>query len=260
MPTRSDTRSDLANQIPYGFLATRTWLLEQGVGPHSLDNFLKSGQLVAMVSGVYRRPDTSLKWQGVVASLQRMGSDLVVGGLTALEQQGFGHYLALSGSRTIHLYGQDPLPTWINRLSLGEIFVRHSAANLTRLKSGGAADDFTLDIPWGDGTWSLRASTPERAILELLSEVPGKVSFEHAEQLMEGLATLSPRRLDALLQRTTSIKVKRLFFWLADRQKHAWRARLDAAAYDLGSGKRVLAEGGRLDRRYLITVPKEQRE
>ena len=59
---------------------------------------------------------------------------------------------------------------------------------------------------------------------------------------MEGLADLSPRRLDALLRRTRSVKVKRLFFWLAERQGHAWAKRLEPSDFDLGRGKRVLAK------------------
>ena len=72
---------------------------------------------------------------------------------------------------------------------------------------------------------------------------------------MEGLADLSPRRFDALLRRTRSVKVKRLFFWLAERQGHAWAKRLEPGDFDLGRGKRVLAKGGRLVSRYGIIVP-----
>ena len=102
----------------------------------------------------------------------------------------------------------------------------------------------------------MRTSTLERALFEILKDVPAGTSFEHAEQLMEGLADLSPRRLDALLRRTRSIKVKRLFFWLAERLGHAWMKRLDAGDFDLGRGKRVLARDGRLVSRYGITVPR----
>ena len=93
--------------------------------------------------------------------------------------------------------------------------------------------------------------------MEVLEDVPEGVSFEHADQLMQGLATLSPRRLDALLREVRSVKAKRLFFWLADRQKYPWLGKLKASDYDLGSGKRVLIKGGRLDRTYQITVPSE---
>ncbi len=72
---------------------------------------------------------------------------------------------------------------------------------------------------------------------------------------MQGMTTLSPHRLDRLLERTKSIKVVRLFFWLADRRQHQWRKKLEANDYRLGSGKRVLAVGGKLDKKYLNTVP-----
>jgi hypothetical protein len=53
------------------------------------------------------------------------------------------------------------------------------------------------------------------------------------------------------------VKAKRLFFWLAERQGYAWFKKLDPDRFDLGHGKRVIVKGGRLDRKYLITVPEE---
>lgn len=102
----------------------------------------------------------------------------------------------------------------------------------------------------------MRQSTPERAILELLDELPDHESFDQADQLMGALATLSPRRLQRLLEDCVSVKVKRLFFYFADRHGHAWLKALDRDAIDLGSGNRVLAKGGRLDPTYKITVPR----
>jgi hypothetical protein len=164
----------------------------------------------------------------------------------------------LSDRGTVHLYGRDSLPSWANRLGLPVRFTRHGTSQL--LKSTGAdtdKDDFTANLTWGDQSWTLRVSTPERALFEVLEDVPSKISFEHADQLMQGLTTLSPRRLEKLLQRAKSVKVKRLFFWLADRQRHAWLTKLDSGTVDLGRGKRVLARGGKLDKKYQITVPDE---
>jgi hypothetical protein len=73
--------------------------------------------------------------------------------------------------------------------------------------------------------------------------------------LMEGLANLSPKRLQRLLGACRSVKVKRLFFWFADRHQHAWLKKLDRKAVDLGRGKRSLVSGGKLDPTYHITVP-----
>lgn len=72
---------------------------------------------------------------------------------------------------------------------------------------------------------------------------------------MESLVNLSPRRMQPLLETCRSVKVKRLFFFLADRHHHAWRDALDKTKVDFGSGKRLLVKGGKLDPTYLITVP-----
>ncbi len=69
------------------------------------------------------------------------------------------------------------------------------------------------------------------------------------------LSSLSPRRLQRLLKACTNVKVKRLFLFFADRHQHAWLKHLDKDAVDIGSGKRVLVKGGKLDKRYHITVP-----
>ncbi|WP_095210104.1 type IV toxin-antitoxin system AbiEi family antitoxin domain-containing protein [Endozoicomonas ascidiicola] len=51
------------------------------------------------------------------------------------------------------------------------------------------------------------------------------------------------------------MKVKRRFFWLAQRHHYTWFARLNSDNYELGSGKRVIAKHGVLGSQYLITVP-----
>jgi hypothetical protein len=98
-------------------------------------------------------------------------------------------------------------------------------------------------------------STPERAILELLNEVPQRETFHQADMLMDGLRNLSPRRLQTLLVECRSVKVKRLFLWFAERHHHAWLHKLDRRRIDLGHGKRMLVRGGKLDKKFNITVP-----
>jgi len=109
---------------------------------------------------------------------------------------------------------------------------------------------------WGDKKIPLAFSSPELACLELLKDVPKTVSFEHADQLMQGLTTLSPRRLHKLLSQVNHVKVKRLFCWFAQRQNHAWYAKLDPNDFNLGRGKRLVAKDGMLDTQFQITIPK----
>jgi len=98
-------------------------------------------------------------------------------------------------------------------------------------------------------------SSPERAILEMLDELPQHESFHQVDMVMEGLVNLRPRRLQALLEDAGSIKVKRLFLFFADRHRHKWLDYIDRDKISLGSGKRVIFTGGKLDPEYKITVP-----
>ena len=100
-------------------------------------------------------------------------------------------------------------------------------------------------------------SSPERALLELLDELPEHESFDQVDKLVEGLANLSPQRLQKLLAACRSVKVKRLFLFFADRCHHAWAKRIRKENIDLGKGKRMLVKGGKLDPTYQITVPEE---
>jgi hypothetical protein len=109
--------------------------------------------------------------------------------------------------------------------------------------------------PWGHWDWPLTLSSPERAILELLDEIPQRETFHQTDMLIEGLRILSPRRLHKLLVDCRSVKVKRLFLWFAERHDHAWLKQLDRNDIDLGHGKRMLVRGGRLDPKFNITVP-----
>lgn len=265
-------KSSFLEYVPYGLIVTKSWLLSQGLSRHTLDNWVKSGQLSSIVYGVYKRPDTKLTWRGVVYSLQRMGNDLCPGGITALSDQGLGHYLELGQHKTIHLYGRDNMPLWLNRVLQDVTFVRHNEVKL--LGNGGSISsidlnqEFTTAMPieltlaQNEGIEPVRVSSSEKAWFEILMDVPEKISFEHADQLMQGLGTLSPRKLNKLLEVCNNVKVRRLFLWFAERHQHAWLKKLDVNLYTmssglLGSGKRVLAKGGKLDPKYLITVPED---
>jgi hypothetical protein len=109
---------------------------------------------------------------------------------------------------------------------------------------------------WRDNRASLIISSPERAILEVLADVPNFFSMEYADQLMQSMVSLSPEKLQKLLEMCENIKVRRLFFWLADRHNWPWLKEIDKSKIDLGAGKRLIEQGGKLDTKYNITVPK----
>lgn len=262
----------LQAHLPEGLLVDAAWLERRGYSSGLRSKYVSHGWLEQVARSVYRRPPARLlapgekgevRWQHVVVSLQTLLEyPVTVGGRTALELQGFAHYLSVHGSREVHLYGEKKLPGWISKLRLETRFVFHNSGRL--FKEGRLARDsgtrgqtpspFTQQ-PWSRWEWPLKMSTPERAVLELLDEVPERETFHQADMLMEGLRNLSPRRLQTLLVECRSVKVKRLFLWFAGRHEFAWLKRLDRTTIDLGRGKRMLVRGGKLDTRFNITVP-----
>jgi hypothetical protein len=261
MPLNSQRRNRLPLILPEGMIASRNWLMANQLGRHAIDNLVKSGQLTALVKGVYSRQTTKLTWQGVVCSLQTMFHlDVVAGGLTALELQGFGHYVPMESKVQVHLYASQPLPVWLNGFLAEVTFVNHTNTELLGTTEKSATDHnalglYTTKHTWREGMQPLILSSPERAILEVLAGVPKYTSFEHADQLMQGMTSLSPRRLQELLEKCNNIKVRRLFLWLAERQNYPWLQKLDIDKIHLGSGNRMLLKGGKLNKKYKITVP-----
>ena len=271
----------LQHNLPDGLVVDAAWLEREGFSSGLRSKYVKHGWLQQVARGVYRRPpakmrtaeDDSLRWQNVVVSLQGLLKyPFSLGGRTALEIQGFGHYLNATGPSEIHLFGNDTPPGWVSKLHLESRFVFHSAKRffndqlvaVTLNEPGETPPNNRGGDPlpaglrreqWGHWDWPLILSSPERAILELLDEIPKRETFHQADMLMEGLPNLSPRRLHQLLAACRSVKVKRLFLWFAERHNHAWLKSLDREGIDLGSGKRMIVRGGKLDTKYNITVP-----
>ena len=276
----------LQRLLPEGLLADAAWFTRKGYPSSLRSRYLTSGWLKPVTRGVFRRPlhkpglqeeAVPLNWQHVVLSLQMiLKRSIVVGGRTALELHGFSHYTSRPGLREIHLYGDEPAPGWLKKLPIETSFVSHNARKLFRAEPiakgfetlnailSSDEPDFRMPIhgslTWtdiGDWYWPLVLSTPERAVLELLDELPEKETFHQADVLLAGCTSLSPKRLNRLLRECRSVKVKRLFLWFADRHRHAWRTQLDRDHIDLGTGKRMLVRGGRFDAQYQITVPED---
>lgn len=268
--------NQLEQELPEGLLVDAAWLEKRGYYGSLRKKYVQQGWLEQPTHRVYCRPRGVLRWEQVVISLQTLLEvPLVVGGRTALEHQGYAHFLAQE-QMEVHLYGNVRPPSWLYKLPLKAKFRFHKGDRLFRndpitrgltslswnIEKGEGVGNDPLQAgltirPWGQWDWPLTLSTPERATFELLDELPNHESFYLADKLMEGLASLSPRRLQKLLEDCKSVKVKRLFMFFADRHAHAWLKRIDRDRIDLGKGKRMLVRGGKLDPTYQITVPED---
>ena len=242
--------SELLATWPKGMVAVHPWLQQHGVMRLLASSYHRSGWVQRIERGAYSRLDDKVDWTGGLHAVQyQLSLPVNLGGKRALELQGYGHFVRMREGGTVSLYGTHGtrLPTWFRRHDWGvklvykgaDLFVGKMDKGLTERSEGG---------------FPIRLSAPERAMLELLDDVPRRQSFQEARLLMEGLTTLRPDLVQELLEACRSIKAKRLFLFLAEESGHQWFKQLDASRFNLGKGKRSIVKGGRLDAKYQITV------
>ncbi len=239
--------------LPDGQVINRKWLLKKGFARTTVDYYVRSGKLESVGRGAYRRPGPPLKWEHIFYSLQELGFKLHIGAQSALDMQGFAHYLSLGHKgKPITLYGKGKIPVWVNKINNNVNFTTHSQKGFLKLPQ-----DSLTTLPFGHWDWELNLSTVELALFELLTQIKDESDFSVADKYFESATILRPELVNTLLQSCTHIQTKRLFMWFADRHAHQWSRNIDRNNIDLGSGKRVIIKGGALDKKYNITVPRE---
>lgn len=243
-------------KLPPGAVATQAWLEKLGVYRQLTRRYLSSGWIEKLGHGAFVRAGDSVNWLGAVYALQeQLKLRIHVAADTALQLKGLGHFLPLGGKQVVHLFG-DPgttLPSWFTRHSWN-VQVRYHQPRLF---------DGADDAGFGEvthGQFSVRTSSPERAIFEVIYLATDNSSLEHAHELLSGLSTLRPDEVQSLLIACRSVRVKRYFLWSAETIGHAWFAKINTSQVDLGSGKRQLFKSGVYDAKYRITVPPVKEE
>ncbi len=240
--------------LPEGAIAPSKWLQDKGYSRQRTHNYVKGGWLKSVGKGAYSRPTTEVSWQGLVASWQHVeGVVYHVGGETALNVQGFSHYLRLAGENQIYLVGLSKIPSWVRKVTLDvSLLAVHK-----QLFRGAPKNAGFMEIKSPIKDWPLKISSPEMAMMEALVFVKDEFSFTFAAELMEGLTTLRPDVVNELLLSCRHVAVKRLFLFLAEYYKHPWLETIDKDAVNLGKGKRLIVNKGKLNKAYLITVPEK---
>jgi len=243
--------NQLLQRWPNGTVAVSSWLEKQGAYQQLVRKYEATAWLRRVGQGAYAKASDTVEWTGGLYALQeQLRLPVHVGAKTALQMQGYAHFLPLGKGSTVSLFGPPDikLPAWFKQHRWG-VKVRYTATNLF---AGQAEQGLTKKEL---GSYSIKLSAPERAIMEVLYGVPQVDSYEEARLLMEGLTTLRPRLVQALLETCASVKVKRLFMFLAESCKHPWIGKVNLSKVDFGRGKRQLVKGGRFDSKYNITVP-----
>lgn len=239
----------LATQ-PKGTVLLSAWLTENGYSPELQKRYRKSNWLTSIGTGAMIRTGDEVDYLGAIYALQRQaGLSIHPGAKNALVLQGKGHYLEM-GKRKVHLFGgkSETLPTWFKSKQWNASIEYHATSFLP-------ADAGLME--YETNTFSVNISGPARAIMECLYLAPSKLDLVECYHLMEGLNTLRPNQVQPLLESCTSVKVKRLFLYMAEKAGHQWFSKININTVDLGSGKRSLVKNGVYKSKYRITVPKE---
>ncbi len=251
MTTYNETYlTKLINSVRPGTVVLASWLEEIGISRNLQKHYRNSGWLESMGRGAFKRPTEDVEWQGGLYALQYQAKlNVHAGAITALSLQGFSHYFRIDNEK-IFLFAPRKinLPKWFVDYNWGNP-IHHQQTSFLPIGLGIVEHD--------EKNFSIRISSPERAIFECLYLAPSTFDLVECFHLMEGLANLRPKLIQKLLQECSSIKVKRLFLYLSEKTNHAWVRFLDPSLVDVGNGNRRIGEGGTYVSKYQITIPNE---
>lgn len=232
------------------------WFRERGVAQNAAYEYFQNGSLEKLGPGIYSRKGEKLKWPGGVRLLQEeLQKKIHVSGRTALELQGHAHYTPMGQREVVYLttYSKEKIPDWFLAINFNCEFRFNSSVLFSK--------DLDFNDYHDENGFHFKMSCRELAILELINVLDLQHSFETAENYMNGLQTLRPSVVQNLLEKCTSIKLKRVFLYLSEKMNLPFFEKLDLKKINLGKGKRqVISENGQLDRKYQITVPRSDEE
>ncbi len=241
------------NTQPAGVVYLSAWLAENGYSRELQKRYKKSHWFESIGTGALIRKNDQVDYLGGVYALQKqLGLSIHPGGKTALSLLGKSHYLELSAKKAI-LFGdaKENLPLWFKKHQWG-LDLEYKATSFL-------PSDLGL-VELEQKMFTIKVSSAARAIFECLYLAPEKQPMLEVMYVMEGLNNLRPALIQSLLEQCRSVKVKRLFLYLAEKVSHEWFNHLDLRKIELGKGKRSVVSNGVYISKYKITVPKELEE
>jgi hypothetical protein len=245
--------SRLLLELKPGEVVTSSRLRALGVSER-LTSYLKQRAILHSLGvGAYVRGLDKPHFASALQALtDQLKLPLHLGGRTALNILGVSQYMTLGNGQNIWLFSSQKLklPAWFTKSQW------KSEPNLVQTHFLNPELKDTIRSEDTDG-FHVQVSTRERAILEAIFLIGKTHRFEEIDDLFESLGTLDAICLQVLLENCHSIRVCRIFLYLAHKHGSVWLKKLDESRIALGRGKRVVVKNGRLDSRYQITVPRE---
>ena len=247
---RSEKLKSLLDQWEPHSVATSTHLATLGITPQDIQNYTSSRWLMSLGRGAFKRPMETVTWQGALHSLQtQLSLPVHVGALTALEMSGNSHYVRFAATRA---YLFSPL-----HVALPRWFKTHWGDDVRYVQTKLLPPELGLTEQQAPEGFTLKTSTAERAALEILHLAPKEFDLVEAGMIIETMTSIRPKLMQNLLEQCTSLKVRRLFLYLAERANLPVVGHLNLERIDLGTGDRSLVPNGRYVAKYQLVLPKE---
>ncbi|MGH6870452.1 MAG: type IV toxin-antitoxin system AbiEi family antitoxin domain-containing protein [Rhizomicrobium sp.] len=227
--TQSNKLNALYMRLEAGAPLTSEDLAALGISADLAVHYVRAGWLSRLARGVFRKPDDTLSLHPSLLLLQRRFDGLHVGGKSALDWYGVRHYV--SQRPVLHLYGWSAakLPAWFTE--------RFPAAYHRKRLFDEKPNAFLHVGPFEKRAGGPRVSAPERALLEVLSEVGVRQPLKEARELAESSYSVRADVLRGLLKRCTSVKTVRLCLQLGKEGSLPWAAKLDPTKLPTGSNR-----------------------
>lgn len=240
--------------VPNDSILFGSWLSSHGMDARSQYAYTKSGWLTRLSKGVYVMRGASPSLMAILSSYNtQLGKHCIVGAFTALQLRGYAHYLPM-GKPKAYLFTdrKNKLPSWIVNGDW-DMSVKYMTTSFL-------GEDLLGVEPLTIGQHDLLVSSPERSILECLNLPDSTTSLLDIYYIMEGLTTLRPKMVQALLESCTSRKVKRLFLYMAEKADHPWYKALELDRVSMGTSRLMASPTGKYISKYNMTIPKELAE
>jgi len=204
-------------------------LRKVGVSSALAHHYLKSGWLTRLGRGVFMFPNDTLRQEDSLKFLSRTISGFHVGSKTALAWRGIRHNLP--AREPLSLWGDSKavLPTWFTE----RFPARYTARSLFSPRMTKSHGLHSLpETPDG-----VLVSEPERALLEMLSEVGVQQGIEEARNIMEGTRSLRTGTLVNFLKHCQRVKVRMLCLQWGEELNLPWAPATRAAFGSQGQSR-----------------------
>lgn len=223
---------ELQTTVPRGAPFDTDQLRDLGISPALAHRYVKSGWLEKLGRGVFMFAGDTLRRENTLRFLERKVPGLHVAARTALAWHGFRHNVAHQEALVLWGDRTGALPKWFEK----KFPTRYGTCHLF---DDSLPDDYGLS-PLPASPDGPRVSEPERALLEMLSEVGVHQEVEEARLIMEGVRQLRTRHLKRFLEACRMVKAVRLCVAWAEELGLSWAGSArEAASGRMGTGRWV---------------------